>query len=253
MSTSDLFLDTHILVEAIQGNGNGSEYGSRISTVVASEFLGAQGDDRTKANYYVPYVGPSLLHLHAPELTSRRDHPFPKRTTDTVLMDFGGRFPALVHFGNLAFADLINREATSLFKDAIDHLPKAKRKALRRKFEFILDHRITCTPLSESTVVTAQDLLASFLEKHELKQNFRNSWNDLLILATAVQAGGVLLTEDELLMRHAAGVSGGRAEAIDRGVAIDFSIVGARVEKWKGESKGFINRGWQVRFSQNRS
>jgi hypothetical protein len=168
-------------------------------------------------------------------------------------MDFGGQYPAVVHFGNLAIADVINSAIVPIFDDAVEFLPKDRKKAARRKFDFLLDNSISCVPLSANTILVAQELLASFTEKNSLKANFRNSWNDLLIAATALDAQGTLVTEDGLLARHVADYVHASAVAVPGALKITFSDEQVDANRRGRESKGFINQGWRVRFSQNRS
>lgn len=127
---------------------------------------------------------------------------------------------------------------------------KLKREAVRLKFEFLLDNKITCVPLKKSVGVKAVELLQKFKEDpaHNLKGDFRNSWHDMLILATAIDYSARLITEDKELNKFAAKqYSGVLNETNDDVVTVDFSNTAAS-QKNSSESKGYINRGWQVKF-----
>ena len=81
------------------------------------------------------------------------------------------------------------------YKWAISGRPKAEQKRLYRRFTFLCDTVSECIPLNEATLDLALDLLSGFCEQHALKHRFRNSLNDILILAAAVHAGDEFRTE----------------------------------------------------------
>lgn len=246
-----IFLDTQILISAIQGNELSDIKGSSISSIVASEFLGAQGKVPSRAKYYIPISGGRHSYLFGIDGASKRDHPFNKNSTDSLMMDFGGQFPTIIHFGNLALADLINNQAVSLFDNAIAHIEKAQRKVFRKKFEFLMECNLDCVPVSRSAVDIAQHLLETFAEQYSFKKDFRNSLNDLLIAATSIESSSSLYTKDDLLTRHIAEYLEASSISMPRGLQVDFSEVAQSSKIKTRESKEFINKGWQISFSRN--
>lgn len=62
-----------------------------------------------------------------------------------------------------------------------------------------------------------------FLIQHNSKSNFKNTWNDILILSKAINKQLPLLTEDKLLNRFAAENYDIKAIGQDGFLKIDFS------------------------------
>ena len=75
------------------------------------------------------------------------------------------------------------------------------------RFRFLVEHQIRCQPLQQNDVEYAFELLLKFRHNHNLKRNFRNSWNDLLVISTARNANTSLITEDSELARFASSIS----------------------------------------------
>ncbi len=91
------------------------------------------------------------------------------------------------------------------------------------------------------------NILLQFLDKYEAKQNHRNTVNDILILSTAVEHSAPLLTEDSLLRRFAAEILGAKChEQQSKELIIDFTTPEVVDRRKPLESKGYINRGWQI-------
>lgn len=244
------FLDTQILIAAIQNTESVDVEGARVSSIVASEFLGAVSPDPVSANYYVPLISQRHAAMNFPDRPMRRDHAFSKMSTDWVKMDFGAIHPSIIHFGNYAMSEIINNKSSELFNSVISHLPKEKRKTLKRKFSFLLECEIECIPLSSEAIEKAQDLLSSLKEKSSLKANFRNSWNDLLIAAIAIENSGRLHTHDNLLARQIAEHMEASVVERESFLLVDYSVKEEVFKKFNKESKGYVNRGWQVEFSK---
>ncbi|RMQ50083.1 hypothetical protein ALQ04_02331 [Pseudomonas cichorii] len=244
------FLDTQILIAAIQNAESVDIERARVASIVASEFLGAVSPDPVSANYYVPLVSQRHAIMNIPNRPLRRDHAFSKMSTDWVKMEFGGVHPPIIHFGNYAMSEIINNKSSELFNSVISHLPKEKRKTLKRKFSFLLEREIECVPLSSEAIEKAQGLLASLKEQNSLKNNFRNSWNDLLIAAIAIENSGTLHTHDNLLARQIAEYMEASIVEKESFLSVDYSVKEEVFKKNNQESKGYVNRGWQVEFSK---
>ena len=250
------FLDTQILIDAFSGTPSYPVERRAISSIAANELLQIQGAKLSQAKYYVPMIPKGIRSLHhaniTETMTAKRDHPFNKMRTDRVIMDFGGQYPTIIEYGNLAIAEVINEHAIRLFDQAINFLSKERQKILKRRFRFLLDMGIQCVPLDKDALVTAQELLYEFGAKHSLKDNFRNTWNDMLIVAAALQAAGNLTTRDTLLARFTANRFAASQHQAGPNITIEFERAAPRQRPKSLESKGYINRGWNFRFEQNR-
>lgn len=249
-------IDTQIVSYALKGRAVSSLEGKAISSITANELLLVQHEKPAKANYYVPI----LSRTHFPEesdgmssvgLNLNRDHPFQKIVTDQIVMEFGNEYPTIVEYGALAISLLINKKIVGLYNETIKHLDKQQQKTLRKRYNFLLENDITCVPLTQSSTSTAMELLYEFRKTHQLKARFRNSLNDILILATAVDLSANLVTEDSVLRAFAAKLFSGQYQNKDKVTIIDFSQSPPRQRVKSKESKGYINDGWRVRFSRH--
>lgn len=237
-------LDTNIIISYVsKGDQKYLVEGEAISSITAIEFLKIR-----RANYYVPI-------LSAKHMLSRRDHPYPysKSTTDSVLFNFGADYPSLIEYSNLAISLAINNRDSQLFYSSIrtrskQQITKEDRKEIKGRFDFILRHDISCIPLNQDIISNAHELLSKFKQSHNLKDNFRNSWNDLMILSTAMVSSTTLVTGDTELNRFAASAYPCECKTDGDTVILDFSI-GEKMETVsKQDNKGYINRGWAASF-----
>lgn len=246
-------LDTQVVSYAMKGKWNELVEGCAISSIVANELFLVQGDDPANANLYIPLF--SSRHMMGPMTPEfrRRDHPFNKLLSDSIMMDFGNEFPTIVEYNNLSMSAVINNRLDDLFAGAINHLDKDTKKTLKRRFKFLLDNNIQCIPLRESDVESAFELLSRFREKYNVKRDFRNSWNDLLILSCALGANEPLITEDKLLAEFASKHLGFTPTKKQDFVELRFVTGETNSEKQFRESKGYINTGWRVKFSKSPS
>ena len=102
--------------------------------------------------------------------------------------------------------------------------------------------------LTKDIAAIGMNILMQFLDTYEPKNAFRNTVNDVLILATAIRHLAKLATEDNLLRRFAAEISEALCEkTLPRGLIINFSTPEVRRKCKSFGAKGFINRGWQVK------
>jgi hypothetical protein len=243
-----MMVDTQIISYAFKGRSGLRDV--RISSVVAHEFLETYDPaSRTNAKYYIRYDpkrAPGFRHEipsdHKPALGER------------IVYDFGNEYPSLVEHGSHTMAALLNDRNEQAFADIIWSLDKAVQKRLRRRFAFLCGTIDDCTPLGRETAELGLSLLAKFTEKHNIKGNVRNSVNDIMILAAAVAGGEQLLTADHVLNRFAAEVCG--ATLSPHGgdfLDISFGPVSKIASRANLESKGYVNRGWQVAERARRS
>lgn len=243
-------LDTQVISYAMKGKWERSIQGAMISSIVANEFLLVQSEELAQANWYIPLLSRCHSNDLPPIELRQRDHPFRKESSDSIIMDFGNEFPTVVEYNSLSIANAINEGHVDLFVGATNHLDKPLRKRLVSRFRFIVDNEIGCTPLQQRDVQHAFSLLGQFRREHNLKQNFRNSWNDLLILSSARNAEVDLITEDNELSRFASNVDGGTSSRVDDFIRIQFPRSDQQPRRPSRESKGYTNVGWRVQFNR---
>jgi predicted nucleic acid-binding protein len=228
-----------------------------ISSITAAEFLLMQSK-QNGANYY-PILPSMMRHrvgsfMHVGSLASgrmmfdsKRHAMLGKHRTDQLVLNFNGRMPSFVEFGGLAISQIINDGHYHLFSASISHMGKALRKKLQDRLRFLMNSNVQCLAVTPGIADIGMNILGQFLDKYEAKQNTRNTVNDMLILATAIQYEMSLLTEDGLLKRFTAQLLG--APCIEKNfdrVLIDFKRPTTEDRRKTLESKGYINRGWQV-------
>lgn len=249
-----MFVDTQIVSYAMKGRGPAIPNWLCCS-IMANEFLLVQSESATKARYYIPL--PSIQnHLHGDEGASRasipsaryrRQHPFPKRVTDSMVMEFGLLHSPLVEFGNFAIAELLNEKIAPMFSAAVSFLSKNEQRLLVDRFKFLLSSGIHCVPLQRQDVETAFSLLEIFLRHRNPKSNFRNTWNDLLILAVAMNRGSRLLTSDLELAAFAHECDAGTVTRDGAIAAIDCTLSMAAAPRRESRgAKGYVNSSWRV-------
>ena len=247
------FLDTQIVSYAFKGIGSVSVDDEHISSVVANELLEAYSKAVTSANYYIPtnwrhleqsgYFGPQMSTL-------RREYQkrgFSKRFTDRLTLDFGQDYPSVVEYGSIAVSHVINARTLRLFKISIASLDKRKQRRLIRRFEFLSDHRVKCVPLQPGAARLGQSILYRFCRKYKLKRNFRNSINDILILAAAIHGNGELLTRDSVLVKFCDDSGFLKKHRHHEWTRCEVTMTSTEQRSARRESKGYINRSWFVR------
>jgi len=240
-------LDTQIISYAFKGKYDGLITQQHISSVTAKEFLLIQGAEQSSANYYVPLAN-RLINSNS---IQKRDHPFPKTSTDQIILNFGGDYPSMLELGNLAITEIINSHLESLFKASIQFLKKEERKTILDRFEFLLYHNINCIPLTHPIIELGLSLLYEFLQRYTPKENIRNTINDIFIVATTINASGSLITNDKLLNKFVSEYCDAKIEGDSDIVIIDFSKKQTLERRISKESKGYINRGWQIRTTKD--
>jgi predicted nucleic acid-binding protein len=220
-----------------------------ISSITANEFLETQPKDSKKPDYYIihPARYPHLFDILDAKCAKMGEH-----RTDQVIIDFGNQFPAYREFGNEAISEIINQKKFETYKLSISHFPKQKQKDRLKKLMYILDNDYQCYSLTKSALEEGLSLFSQFTSKHNCKANIRNTVNDILILATAIDRKKVLLTHDKLLNRFAAEYYEVPIEQDKNELLIDFSKKAVDQSKNR-ESKGYINSGWSYAVRNNRA
>lgn len=202
------------------------------------------------ANYYVPVTSPA--HKGESIVSHKLDHPFSKRSTDHIVFSFGSDFKPLIEFGSLALANMVNERNVERLRQSISFMSKHQQKVIRKDFDILAENDIHCTPLTPPIVEIGYRLLKAFQSSGEVsKTTFRNTWNDLLILATAWDQEDILWSEDNQLNRFAASTFGEHTEQLDGVMKIRFSPRAFRAKK-RYESKNYVNKGWRATFQTGR-
>ena len=249
------FVDTQILSYAHSGHKPLPHALLAVSSVVASEFLLAYSDNPTRARYYITWRDRQPGALPSCTLRTRQNLgtlDMRKWTADRVLINFGTDFPPRVEFNRISLASAVNACSRRTIASALDGRNIPQRRLILDRFEFLADNKIFCRSITNNEIELALNLLASFLTQHQVKANFHNSFNDLMILATAAHTKTTLHTEDNLLARFTARKYGVPPAALSSSLLLDFSANPKTDRLSPRESKGYINRGWRVMFG-NRS
>lgn len=219
-----------------------------ISSITAKELF--EMYDKKKNNddkYYIPIIPHYKNYEVTPELLNRiRQNRRPsKNRCDKLLIDFNKDHQSLVEYGSKSVSYVINKSHYNNFKWSTSHLAKPMRDRVRSRYNYLLDQKVTCLPLDTQIVSQSMEILFEFTKLYSLKNDFRNSFNDMLILATAIHHRLPLLTDDSLLARFSADRFGGSLSEKSSEVIVDFRRK-AVASSNKLESKGYINRGWRI-------
>lgn len=246
-----MIYDTQIISYCYSGHWEEKKVqDAQISSVTASEFLLFHTRENSKADYYV--INPFWFDgRHVPQPIEIFKNPkWAKGSvnrTDNVVIDLNGDYDSYRMFGNEAITEIINSKSMNIFQISIAHLNKNKQKMLKKKMEFLFDNNVLCHRLSNDDCELSMTLLSEFIKTFQVKNNIKNTVNDLLILATAMNQELELYTEDKVLGQFASNHY--NATVIDNSDSIVVSFPPKeetqRIRE-KSESKGYINRGWQV-------
>ena len=258
----DTIVDTQILSYRFKDvENNIHAQNSAISSITANEFLLAQPRDLQYPDYYVlhPVIYSHLMYSElgfsglSDRFSNTKWAKRGKQRTDQVIIDFGNQFPPYQEFGNEAISEIINGKLWEIYKLSISHLPKQKQKYLKKRLKYILDNDYHCYPLNKSAIERALNLFSQFTVDYNCKGNIRNTINDILILATAIEREKKLLTRDSLLNRFTAERYDASIHKEKDKLLIDFSGKLTSGRQKNTESKGYINRGWSYSVWTNRT
>jgi len=235
-------LDTQIVSYKFNNSKDIDVSNGLIPSIVAIEFLQMQTNKSSKARYYIPSSNRIQM------MDTRIDHPFNKFSTDNVLFDFNQLHAPFKLYSNYSIADLINTQNIHFFDMSVSFLDKILQKSLKKKFRFILENNIKCVPIIGNDIEIGYKLLSKFLNKYNSKNNFLNTWNDILILSKAINSKLQLITEDKLLNTFASEIYNANYKRINDVLKIDFSDVRDFEDIKSKDNKGYINNGWQYKI-----
>lgn len=253
----NIFIDTNILYYKYSKASFVTDvFSKNISSINALEFLrNIEKNHNNKAKYYIPRKRSDLAN-HLMILSSRfkADHPIRKNFADSISFDFKHDFDSYKLYNNESISTAINNQDVEIFKLATSFLSKEEYKDINSKFNFLLDNEINCTKIDIEDIELAYNLLDLFLCKYTLKDDFRNCWNDLLILAKSANEGATLISSDKLLNRFASDILYGNFKEKKDYIEIQFPVKNGieRIDYNQFESKGYINRGWQYKIRNSR-
>ncbi|MGB5981353.1 MAG: hypothetical protein WBG46_04340 [Nonlabens sp.] len=247
------YLDTNILYNKHSGKEKDLNIKRKfITSINALEFLkNIEKKHHNKAKYHIPYTN---NHIHQMQFVrmKKSNYPFSKRYSDSIVFDFSQDFESYTLYNNKSISQVINNKGKELFYSSIEFLDKPLNKDIKNKFKFILENKLNCDILKPEDIELSYDLLTKFLKKYSLKADFRNCWNDILILARCINEGAKLHSSDNLLNTFTSEVYNGKIQKTENGIEIEFPKNNENSENtWtKNQSKGYINRGWQYKMNK---
>lgn len=245
------FLDTQIISYKFKNNNvsfDGDIRGKYISSIVALEFLGIMIPNENEARMYPMKL--KGIHTVIPFRLEHRKEGLElgKHGTDKLIIDFNGEFDSIVIYSNEAISYLINqKELDVLLLFAKNALEKEDYKRFRERAQFLVNNNLTVVPISREVVVRMQRIYENIKKEYNVKDNYRNSFMDLLILATALEKKGELISKDNELNKVIAKCC---SDINILTVAEGVSYITYREEHQKrnekSNNKHYINNGWQV-------
>ncbi|RSK34005.1 hypothetical protein [Hymenobacter metallilatus] len=250
---NSIVIDTNILsynYKKVKGYEWFDIYKAVIPSVVALEFLNNQSSSRHGANYYVPNIKIQQYDPGIAEFIRKRDHAFNKHRSDYLIFDFKEDIESFKIFNNYSISSVVSEKFKELYFASVKFLPKEQKKKLIKKYNYVLSQDLLCVPLVDEDIIIAYDLLDKALEDNvvNFKSNFKNSWNDILVLSKAISLSKTLWTSDKVLNNFAAEVYHARTRTVGDVLELSFGKELAEKSIVRKESKGYINRGWDYKM-----
>lgn len=245
------FLDTQIISYKYKGNKDlfaGDINGRWISSIVALEFLGIMIKGQNRAKMYPvklkgihPGIMVNLEH-------KKRGFELGKNCTDKLVIDFNGEFDSIVIYSNEAISHLINeKDLDTLLLFAQLSLDKEEYKKFRERAQFLVDNNIVVAPITQEIINRMHDIYEDIKHDYNVKDNYRNSFMDLLIVATAVEKKEKIISKDKELNKvlkkccEYLNVS-----AYSEGITSIFYQESNEKNEIKNDNKGYVNNSWKV-------
>ena len=247
------FIDTQIISYKYKNNTeyyNQSIEGKMISSIVALEFLGIMKPNENKAKFY-PIIT-SIKHTFLSSLLvydKAHVDMLGKSSTDRLIIDFNGEFDSIIVYSNEAISYILNHKSIDvLLSFAKLSLNKEEFKSFRKRVNYLIDNNLTVVPVNKDIVIRMKSIYEHIKKEYNVKEkNYRNSFMDLLILATALEHGMELLTCDKELNKAL-------KKSCDF-LRIDYYSdeimrIGYKDDKeknkHKNDNKGYINNSWRI-------
>lgn len=212
--------DTQMISYAIKGWGVPHEASLMISSVTAQELLNMQRPD-SGVRYGLP---PSMITRRSAGNSTRRATGSGLRAlaadvrnqsavsgalyrrillqdSMNVMLPGGVRVVESLHKG---VSQVVNEGRHDVLAVWLKGEEKSKGRAIRARFDWLVDEGVQCLPLTPAACSMAEDLFADFVRTRTPKDDRRNTLNDLLILGHAMTCNVSLITVDKVLGEFAA-------------------------------------------------
>jgi hypothetical protein len=247
--------DTQLVSYAMNGTLDLLSTDAMISSTTAQELLLIQGSSPTRNNYYIPKLRSDTTgRAHTSNLlrtlrsaNNRWRKTAGKSSTDRMILDFGREHPTVVEYSHQTLADVLNEGNYELLEAMASILGPKRHDVVTRRLRFLLSNNIRCVPLSRRSAEVGLRFFQVFTERYTLKNNFRNSLNDILTLAVADTSSFFLHTQDRLLAEFATSYSNVPVNQKDDQIVVDFTASMAAPRRKERGTKGYINSQWRVR------
>ncbi|MGW1976679.1 PIN domain-containing protein [Streptomyces sp. NPDC001889] len=242
--TGNIVVDTQIVSYAMKDPHRPLPDNAVIPSTVAQELFLMQDQHSGRPRFFLPALGKhSLLRGLNGHWDRPTNRPLFKQSADRIMMDFAGDFDPVLERSHLGVSSVLAQRERDTFRLATRHLPKHDRDVLLRRFDFLLQHPLDLRPLHDTHITSALELLSRLTRSGgNTKHQFRNTLNDMLILAVALTEGA-LLTQDKELARVAGDYFTDTGQNGDT-YLLEQPRAEQKDRKPLRESKGYVNRGW---------
>ncbi|HEV7382416.1 MAG TPA: hypothetical protein VGN64_21620 [Dyadobacter sp.] len=249
------FIDTNILYYKYSKSYVDSISGANIVSINALEFLkNIEKVHQNRSKYYIPCRLGSAHGVPAEYFKLHGRRPFHSSLSDSTSLEFKDNRNNYILYNNESITKAVNQKLIDLYQASISFLEKPDYKELKSKFKFLIVNNLKCHSLSKQDIERSHELLGQYTSNHNLKPDFRNSWNDILILSKVINSGGKLISSDKELNRFAAEVYGASVQVHENIVEYSFPKEEDKqvTDYTKFESKGFINNSWAFRKNKGK-
>lgn len=179
------------------------------------------------------------------KIYSSRSHSYRGQHLEKQIVDFGLDYPPAVELGHKSIAKIINDEKAWVLPICADAARIKFSREIKKRVDYIETHGIRCKSLTEESIATALPMFHAFTRNYTMKTDYRNSLNDIFILAVSSHLEIPLLTRDKLLARFSEEYL--YANLNDAG---DRQIISTRKKNKSNqrmsESKRYVNRSWRI-------
>jgi hypothetical protein len=244
MSESMIF-DTQLLSAAFRLNGGLDIRDAVTSSVSLGELFGMYyTEPRSRRTYQdVKLFIPNFKSI-MPEPLRGSWHPRVfKRSSGRIEFYFRDEYPTVFEYNSLGLAAAVNNACFDAISLAIEPLSRREKQRIRSIWSFLVDNRVSCKPLGASIASQAMNLVSFAGARYTFKPNFRNSLNDLIVFATALQHCLEVTTADKLLARIVAEYAG--VSTVETDDVVRLSFAGAQRPE-PGPKQAYKNRGWAL-------
>jgi hypothetical protein len=201
--SSVVTVDTQVIVYA-DYLGDASEVrGCHACSVALAEYLMMQTDDYLSAAYYLPTRSSPTVGrpIDWNRLQKERPSAWARRHTHSIPVVLRSTVPpvTILYWGMSALADIINDRDRARFQTSVSRLVPCRRLRILHKLDFVLQADMSCDALTKEDTELGLELMKRFMKANTPKEDVRNTVNDMLVLASSMNRGLVLRTDDTLL------------------------------------------------------